>query len=224
MDGVHAAAGIARWDIRNGFKLAPVDYQPVPGRIGNNLSPTRCCWRCRRRRRRSKNLPRGAQSADRAGKTASIPASTWPACRTAGDLRMAGLNVRLSSTDLALKRSTTLTLPDGEKPTLEPAQRTGSFRLGLKHFDPCTILLSNDLSAPRASWKTCPSNTFAAAAGRLERATQEPPLPVLRRSEQALASCWGSIRGSSTRCSPPAARSTCTRPTAAIPAHPCRRC
>ena len=59
---------------------------------------------------------------------------------------MAGLNVRLGSIDPALKRSTSLALPDGEKLTLEPAQRT-RFRLGLKHFDPCTILLNNDLSA-----------------------------------------------------------------------------
>ena len=59
---------------------------------------------------------------------------------------MAGLNVRLGSIDPALKRSTSLALPDGEKLTLEPAQRQ-RFRLGLKHFDPCTILLNNDLSA-----------------------------------------------------------------------------
>ncbi|HMN22601.1 MAG TPA: glutamate--cysteine ligase, partial [Ottowia sp.] len=56
----------------------------------------------------------------------------------------AGLNVRLGSIDPALKRSTTLTLPDGDTLTLEPVQRQ-RYRLGLKHFDPCTILLNNDL-------------------------------------------------------------------------------
>ena len=37
-------------------------------------------------------------------------------------------------------------LPSGESLTLEPLQRSKR-RLGLKHFDPCTILLNNDLSA-----------------------------------------------------------------------------
>ena len=59
--------------------------------------------------------------------------------------RMAGLNVRLGSIDPALKRSTVLTLPDGDSLTLEPVQRQ-RYRLGLKHFDPCTILLNNDLT------------------------------------------------------------------------------
>lgn len=58
---------------------------------------------------------------------------------------MAGLSVRLGSIDPALKRSTTLTLPDGDTLTLEPVQRQ-RYRLGLKHFDPCTILLNNDLA------------------------------------------------------------------------------
>lgn len=56
------------------------------------------------------------------------------------------LNVRFGSVDPAVKRSQTITLPDGEKMTLEPAQRV-RYRLGLKNFDPCTILLNNDLSA-----------------------------------------------------------------------------
>jgi glutamate--cysteine ligase len=37
-------------------------------------------------------------------------------------------------------------LPDGSVLTVEPLVRTGN-RLGLKNFDPCTILLNNDLSA-----------------------------------------------------------------------------
>jgi glutamate--cysteine ligase len=37
-------------------------------------------------------------------------------------------------------------LPDGSELTLEPLKRTRG-RLGLKDFDPCTILLNNDLSA-----------------------------------------------------------------------------
>lgn len=64
--------------------------------------------------------------------------------RLAEIFRMAGLNVRFGSIDPALKRSTTLALPDGGELVLEPVQRQ-RFRLGLKYFDPCTILLNNDL-------------------------------------------------------------------------------
>src|SRR3989344_1637644 len=40
----------------------------------------------------------------------------------------------------------TFYLPNGDTVTLEPVVRTKR-RLGLKDFDPCTILLNNDLSA-----------------------------------------------------------------------------
>jgi len=59
---------------------------------------------------------------------------------------MAGLNVRLGSIDPAVKKTTTLTLQNGETLTLEPVIR-GKRRIGLKDFDPCTILLNNDLSS-----------------------------------------------------------------------------
>jgi glutamate--cysteine ligase len=58
----------------------------------------------------------------------------------------AGLNVRLGSLDESLKEPSTLELPDGTSLTLEPLLRSKR-RLGLKNFDPCTILLNNDLSA-----------------------------------------------------------------------------
>jgi glutamate--cysteine ligase len=58
----------------------------------------------------------------------------------------AGLNVRLGTLDEEIKEPTTLALPDGGTLTLEPLLRTKR-RLGLKDFDPCTILLNNDLSA-----------------------------------------------------------------------------
>ncbi|MBS0317936.1 MAG: glutamate--cysteine ligase, partial [Proteobacteria bacterium] len=41
---------------------------------------------------------------------------------------------------------TTIELPHGEHVTLEPVVR-GRRRLGVKNFDPCTILLNNDLAA-----------------------------------------------------------------------------
>jgi glutamate--cysteine ligase len=59
---------------------------------------------------------------------------------------MAGLNVRMGSIDPAIKRATKFDLPGGESVVLEPVIR-GRRRLGLKDFDPCTILLNNDLNA-----------------------------------------------------------------------------
>jgi glutamate--cysteine ligase len=59
---------------------------------------------------------------------------------------MAGLNVRIGSISPEIKQPTTIELPTGESITLEPVVRSKR-RLGLKDFDPCTILLNNDLSA-----------------------------------------------------------------------------
>jgi len=59
---------------------------------------------------------------------------------------MAGLNVRMGSIDPAIKKTTAFALDNGETVTLEPVIR-GKRRLGLKDFDPCTILLNNDLAA-----------------------------------------------------------------------------
>jgi len=59
---------------------------------------------------------------------------------------MAGLNVRIGSINPDIKENTTIELPNGDHVTLEPVIRTKR-RIGLKDFDPCTILLNNDLSA-----------------------------------------------------------------------------
>jgi glutamate--cysteine ligase len=59
---------------------------------------------------------------------------------------MAGLNVRMGSIDPAIKKTTAFTLENGESVTLEPVIR-GKRRLGVKDFDPCTILLNTDLAA-----------------------------------------------------------------------------
>ena len=58
----------------------------------------------------------------------------------------AGLNVRLGSLDEAVTAPTQLQLADGGTLTVEPLIRK-SGRVMLKDFDPCTILLNNDLSA-----------------------------------------------------------------------------
>ncbi len=58
---------------------------------------------------------------------------------------MAGLNVRIGSISPEIKKTLSITLPLGDEIKLEPVIRTKR-RLGLKDFDPCTILLNNDLS------------------------------------------------------------------------------
>lgn len=59
---------------------------------------------------------------------------------------MAGLNVRVGSISPEIKKTTVIDLPDGENIAVEPVLRERG-RLGLKNFDPCTILLNNHLSA-----------------------------------------------------------------------------
>ena len=132
-------------DIRNaGFKLAPVDTNLYPDGW-HNLSPD--------------TLPLAVQAAQAAiekicpeahnllivPESGKLPPYYLASLARLGEIfSMAGLNVRYGSVDPALKRATPMTLPDGRKLTLEPALRQ-RFRLGLKHFDPCTILLNNDL-------------------------------------------------------------------------------
>jgi glutamate--cysteine ligase len=134
-------------DIRNaGFKLAPVDTNLFPGGW-NNLTP--------------EMLPLAVQAAmaaiekicPEAKNLLVIPENhtrnTFYLSNLAQLQRifhMAGLNVRLGSISPDITESTRIELPGGEVITLDPVVRT-KHRLGLKDFDPCTILLNNDLSA-----------------------------------------------------------------------------
>ena len=137
-------------DLRNaGFKLAPVDTNLFPGGF-NNLSP--------------EMLPLAVQASmaaiekicPEARNLLLIPErhtrNTFylqNVARLSSILRQTGLNVRLGTLSDEITKSTTIDLPDGQKITLEPLQRIGlkGRRLGLKDFDPCSILLNNDLSA-----------------------------------------------------------------------------
>lgn len=134
-------------DLRNaGFKLAPVDTNLFPGGF-NNLSPD--------------VLPLAVQAAmaaiDKicpdARNLLLIPENhtrnafyLQNVARLAGILRQTGLNVRLGSLNPEIREPTPLELGDGQVLMLEPLER-GPRRLGLKNFDPCAILLNNDLSA-----------------------------------------------------------------------------
>ncbi len=138
-------------DVRNaGFKLAPVDTNLFPDGW-NNLTP--------------EMLPLAVQAAMAAiekicpearnllvvpdKNTQNDPTSSFYLANILQLKRIfhqAGLNVRFGSLDAAIKTPTTLKLPTGETITLEPLSRSDR-RLELKDFDPCTILLNNDLAA-----------------------------------------------------------------------------
>lgn len=134
-------------DVRNaGFKLAPVDTNLYPGGF-NNLTV--------------EMLPLAVQAAmaaiekicPEAKNLLLIPENhtrnmfyLTNVSRLTRIFHQAGLNVRLGSLNPEIKEPTVLELPDGETLTVEPLVR-GKRRLGLKDFDPCTILLNNDLSA-----------------------------------------------------------------------------
>jgi glutamate--cysteine ligase len=132
-------------DVRNaGFKLAPVDTNLFPGGW-NHLTP--------------EMMPLAVQAAmaaiekicPEAKNLLLIPENSTDSFYLSNLLQLqrifyqAGLNVRLGSLSKDITTSTTIDLPGGESITLEPLVRTQR-RLGLKHFDPCTILLNNDLS------------------------------------------------------------------------------
>ena len=133
-------------DIRNaGFKLAPVDTNLFPGGW-NNLTDDM--------------LPLAVQAAmaaiekicPEARNLLIIPENhTRNTHYLASVLQlkrifsMAGLNVRIGSISPEIKKTLSITLPLGDVIQLEPVIRSKR-RLGLKDFDPCTILLNNDLS------------------------------------------------------------------------------
>ncbi|MDR1662003.1 MAG: glutamate--cysteine ligase [Azoarcus sp.] len=133
-------------DLRNaGFKLAPIDMNLFPGGF-NNLALV--------------SLPLCVQAAQVAVERLCTDASRLllipenhtrnqfylqNVARLATILRMAGLEVRLGTLLPEIRSPATLMLSDGTSLTLEPLERRGN-RLGVAGFDPCAILLNNDLS------------------------------------------------------------------------------
>jgi glutamate--cysteine ligase len=133
-------------DLRNaGFKLAPVDTDLFPGGF-NNLTP--------------EMLPLAVQAAmaaiekicPEAKNLLLIPEphnrSTFYLAslqRLMAVFTQAGLNVRLGCLDSSRKQALKLALADGGELVLEPLLRQRG-RLGLKNFDPCTILLNTELA------------------------------------------------------------------------------
>jgi glutamate--cysteine ligase len=134
-------------DVRNsGFKLAPVDTNLFPSGW-NNLTP--------------EMLPLAVQAAmaaiekicPEARNLLVVPENHTHNTFYLSNLlqlkrifHQAGLNVRFGSLNPEIKEPTSFNVPNGEAITIEPLIRSDT-RLGLKDFDPCTILLNNDLSA-----------------------------------------------------------------------------
>ena len=133
-------------DLRNaGFKLAPVDTNLFPGGF-NNLNPA--------------FLPLCVQAAmtaiekicPEAKNLLLIPEShtrnqfyLMNVATLATILNRTGLNVRIGTLMADIQAPTPLALADGQTLLLEPLKRLNG-RLGLDDFDPCAILLNNDLS------------------------------------------------------------------------------
>ncbi len=146
----HTPPFYASVDLRNaGFKLAPVDTNLFPGGF-NNLNPAflplcvqaamsaieKICPEARNLLLVPENHTRNQFYLQNVARLATI-------------LQHTGLNVRVGSLLPEITEPTVLDLPDGQKLTLEPLRRLGigGRRLGLDGFDPCAVLLNNDLSA-----------------------------------------------------------------------------
>jgi len=134
-------------DIRNaGFKLAPVDTNLYPSGW-QNLTPAM--------------MPLAVQAAmaaiekicPEARNLLIVPENVTrdsfylaSVAQLQRIFHMAGMNVRVGSIDPEIRKTITISLPNGAQLRLEPVLRNKR-RLGVKNFDPCTILLNNDLRA-----------------------------------------------------------------------------
>lgn len=143
----HSPPFYASCDLRNaGFKLAPVDTNLFPGGF-NNLNPA--------------FLPLCIQATQAAVEKLCPSACNLlliPENHTRNQfylqnlaqltaiLHQSGLNVRIGSLSPEITAPTRLELANGNTLLLEPVRRQGQ-RLGLDGFEPCAILLNNDLSA-----------------------------------------------------------------------------
>jgi len=143
----HAVPFYASVDLRNsGFKLAPVDTNLFPGGF-NNLNPEflplcvqamqsaveKICPEARGVLLIPENHTRNLYYLQKVAQIEFI-------------LKQAGMRVRIGSLLPEITSATQIELPNGKALTLEPLVRRGN-RLGVADFDPCVVLLNNDLSS-----------------------------------------------------------------------------
>ncbi len=143
----HSSPFYASVDLRNaGYKLAPVDTNLFPGGFNNlaaeftplsvqaiMVAVEKICPDARGVLLIPENHTRNLFYLQNVAALQSI-------------LRQAGMKVRIGTLIPEITAPTVLDLPNGSKLVLEPLVRTGN-RIGLADFDPCTILLNNDMSA-----------------------------------------------------------------------------
>jgi len=143
----HAPPFYSSVDLRNsGFKLAPVDTNLFPGGF-NNLNPDflplcvlamqsaveKICPEARGVLLVPENHTRNQYYLQNIAQLVTI-------------FKQSGMNVRVGSLLPEITEPTTLALVDGHSLTLEPLVRNGN-RLAVAGFDPCVIVLNNDLSS-----------------------------------------------------------------------------
>jgi glutamate--cysteine ligase len=143
----HTPPFYASVDLRNsGFKLAPVDTNLFPGGF-NNLNPDflplcvlamqsaveKICPEARGVLLIPENHTRNQFYLQNVAQLVTI-------------IRQAGMRVRVGSLLPEIAQPTKIDLPNGDALTLEPLVRNGN-RLTVEGFDPCVVLLNNDLSA-----------------------------------------------------------------------------
>ena len=123
-------------------------YQPVPGRVQQPEARVPAAVRAGRHGRGAEAVPGRQGRAARSPRiTRATPFYLQNVVQLQSILRMAGMKVRVGTLHPGDHRTRPrLDLPDGGKLMLEPLVRRGN-RIGLQDFDPCVVLLNNDLSA-----------------------------------------------------------------------------
>ena len=143
----HTTPFYASVDLRNsGFKLAPVDTNLYPGGF-NNLNPefnALCVQATMAAIEKICPDARGVLLIPENHTRNTFYLQNVAALQTI--LRHAGLIVRIGTLLPEVTAPADIVLPDGSKLTLEPIERNGN-RLSIDGFDPCAILINNDLSA-----------------------------------------------------------------------------
>jgi glutamate--cysteine ligase len=134
-------------DLRNSaFKLAPVDTNLFPGGF-NNLNPDfhpLCVQAAMTALEKVCPDARGAVLIPENHTRNQFYLQNVKTLQKI--LRHAGMTVRIGSLLPEITKPTDVELPGGGKLTLEPLRRKGN-RLVVGDFDPCVVLLNNDLSA-----------------------------------------------------------------------------
>ena len=143
----HAAPFYCSVDLRNaGFKIAPVDTNLFPGGF-NNLNPQfhpLCVQAAMSAIEKACPDARGIVLVPENHTRNQYYLQNLSVLQTV--LRNAGVKVRIGSLLREITAPTEVALESGAKLKLEPLERRGN-RVAVNGFDPCVVLLNNDLSA-----------------------------------------------------------------------------